>query len=135
MGRPLTALPTSSAAMRAASTDPRPVALASGPFKSVMTPTLIGCSEICESAGPATPAATAKFRHNARGSLNMDIANSSPSLNGYSPQHLVRFASSRFYVAEARTVLHGPKLIAPPILAPKLRRQHCIGSNEYFDRG
>jgi hypothetical protein len=62
----------------------------------------------------------------------MDMAKS--SLNGFSPPHLGRFASSRFYVAEARTVLHGPKLIAPPILATKLRRQY-IGSNEYFDRG
>src|ERR1019366_6439113 len=25
--------------------------------------------------------------------------------------------------------------LAPPHVAPKLRRQHCIGSNEYFDRG
>src|ERR1700675_4710959 len=130
MGRPLMALPNSSAAIRAASTDPRPVALASGPFKSVMTPILMAPSETCAYAGPAT-AAIAKFRHNARGSLNMDMVNPSLSFNGYCPQHLFRFASSRFYVAEARTVLHGPKVIAPPTLAPKLRRQHCIGSNEY----
>jgi hypothetical protein len=83
MGRPLMEEPNSSAAMRAASTDPRPVALARGPFMSVMTPTLMAASEICECAGRATPAAMEKVRHKARGSLNMDMAKSSPSFNGF----------------------------------------------------
>jgi hypothetical protein len=78
MRRPLIEKPNSSAAMRAASTDPRPVALESGPFMSVITPTLMMPSEICAWAGPAMPAAMEKIRYNACGNLEMDKTNSFP---------------------------------------------------------
>jgi len=56
----------------------------------------------------------------------MDMANSSPSFNGYSPQHLFRFASSRFYVAAARTVLHdrNPFNTVESVSTRAARRRH-----------
>ena len=54
------------------------------------------------------------------------MANSSPSFNGYSPQHLFRFASSRFYVAAARTVLHdrNPFNTVESVSTRAARRRH-----------
>jgi hypothetical protein len=76
MRRPSIEKPNSSAAMRAASTDPRPVALESGPFMSVMTPTFMVSSEICAYAGPVMPAAMEIIRYSACGSLETDMTNS-----------------------------------------------------------
>jgi hypothetical protein len=51
------------------------------------------------------------------------------------PLHLVGLLRPRRKRPRCRSAADKPDELAPPHVGPKLRRQHYIGSNEYFDRG
>src|ERR1700688_3880181 len=61
---PLIAQPNSSAAIRAASSEPRPDAVDSGPFISAITPIFITSSEICAFPDDARQVAKARATQN-----------------------------------------------------------------------
>ena len=63
MRLPLIDQPNSSAAIRVASSEPRPDAVDSGPFISAITPIFITSSEICAFPDDARPAAKVRATH------------------------------------------------------------------------
>src|ERR1700722_18873593 len=76
--------PNSSVAIRAASTEPRPPALDSGPFISAMTPILITSSEICALLDDTLVIAKVKATHRlvVRPSVLMEVLLGQPSTPG-----------------------------------------------------